>query len=368
MFTAKDITVYVPCFNAENTIDKCVEALANQSITPGHIVAVDDGSPGPLALPGIKIIRHPSNLGLAAARNTALHACRTKLIAAVDADVLAERDWLENMLATLNQYSVRDNVSGIGGRLIEYFNERLADRWRAIHMAQHLGDARVVNPRFLYGSNTLFIADDARMCGGYDVTLRTNNEDRVFSEALYAANKSLIYEPGAVCRHLRQDTCRTILRGYWQWHHAKGLQRGDFDSTAALIQRIAKVNFGIFRYRFDMDRQAGRDEFLGLDAAIAWIFCALDLDLFARRNTTPIPDIKAVLNSDYAMDNNVARALDMLLSATMPNTINAPKSMPWHAEYLSEFHRLQNESGWLRDCTMDMAGWQNILNEEIKCA
>ncbi len=369
MFVPNDITVYVPCYKAGQTIVPCVEALLGQSVVPHRILAIDDGSPEPLVLPRIEVIRHPVNQGLAAARNTALQACDTPLIASVDADVVAQPDWLSCLLAALNGGPADSMpVAGVGGRLNEFYQHRLADRWRARHMAQHWGGAPLVNPRFLYGANTLFVADEVRQSGGYDAALRTNNEDRVLSDALYARGRTLVYEPAAMCHHLRQDGCRSILQGYWQWHHAKGLQRGDFDHPAGLLRRISEVNFGIFRYRFDMDRAAGREEFLGLDAAIAWVFCALDLRFYARRHQQPFK-LRLLAESGIGPGLNGAamQALALLLGAIEGDDKGSAPCEGWMTDYVAEFLKVLNESSWLRDCAGRLSGWETILIEEGTC-
>jgi glycosyltransferase involved in cell wall biosynthesis len=365
MYTAHDITVYVPCFKAGRTVDACMGALLGQSLVPRRFLAIDDGSPQPLALAGVEVIRHSVNSGLAAARNTALAACETPLIASVDADVVADRDWLARLLAALNEAASSHPMGGAGGRLTEHYQQRLADRWRAVHMAQHWGPERILNPRFLYGANTLLVADEVRHGGGYDMALRTNNEDRVLSEALVARGLGLVYEPRATCRHLRQDGCRSILQGYWQWHHAKGLQRGDFDSPEGLLRRIGEVNFGISRYRFDKDRADGRNDFLGLDAAIAWVFCALDLRFFARRHQQPF-------TLDLWNESGLGAGVKPQASAAMLKVLGAVEGLEkpvgprplWQADYLRAFDRLLDEAGWQQDCELAQPGWAAILDEE----
>ena len=123
-------------------------------------------------------------MGLAVARNTALENCDTPLIASVDSDVVAEKDWLEKLLERINQ----GDVVGVAGRMDEFYKQDIGDRWRAKHMAQHWGEQPLLNPRFLYGANTLMIADELRNSGGFDACCRTNNEDRSMCDSLYERN------------------------------------------------------------------------------------------------------------------------------------------------------------------------------------
>ncbi len=337
-----DITLYVPCFNAEQTIGQCVESLRSQSIRPHRILLIDDGSAVPVSEivrdPVVEALRHKTNRGLGASRNTALAACDTPLLASVDADVVADSDWLEHLLLEVNQHQ----FAGVGGRMDEAFQDTLANRWRARHMAQHWGDKPVQNPRFLFGCNTLFRTDALHEVNGYDNRLRTNDEDRLICEALRIASHELGYTPKAHCCHLRRDGLNTILGGYWQWHQARGLLRGDFASLAGILRRIDEVNFGIYRYRFDIDRAAGAEEFLGLDAAIPWVFCALDVAMFARQTgepcSFPFEELLAVV------DDQVAAGL----RAVMPRNIN-PHAANSHCDesYVNRFQECLLQSQWL---------------------
>lgn len=326
MHKAEDITLYVPCFNAGRTLVKCVESIRSQTIQPGRIFLVDDGSDDDLPYMSVEVIKHSENLGLASARNTALENCETGLLGAIDSDVALEPNWLEQVLAAINT----GNYVGVGGKMLEGCLDTVADRWRSVHMCQHWGDAPVENPRFLYGANTLFRTDVLKEMGGYDVRCRTNNEDRRMSDAISAAGYNLYYTPRAMCTHLRSDTDETIMRNYWSWHRAKGLIEGDFDSPAGLISRIERVNFGIFDYRYNMDTTAGRQELLVMDRSIPWLFCAMDLELYNRRTGKGIPDLAAELSS--IRDEQLLNLLEKYI-------ITGHKSAEeeWFEEYLKAF-------------------------------
>lgn len=90
-----DISVVIPCFNADNTIRRCLDSVLNQTALPREIILVDDGSdvsveqkivnlhfdtPVP-----IRVIRQ-CNMGAPAARNTGVQASRCRYIAFLDAD------------------------------------------------------------------------------------------------------------------------------------------------------------------------------------------------------------------------------------------------------------------------------------------
>ncbi len=351
-YNGRHISLYVPCFNAQDFIGECLKGILAQSAPPASVLLIDDASPVPLdSLPCVKeakeaskgrvsVLRFETNIGLAPSRNKALELCETPLLASLDADVVAEPEWLERMLQAFND----SDAAGVGGRLDELCQDSLGDRWRAVHMAQHWGAKPLSNPRFIYGANNLFDAAALRRAGGYLSSLKSNYEDMSISEKLLSLGEKLLYEPSARCGHLRRDSEESILRGFWKWFHAKGALQGDFNSPEGLLKRVDQVNFGIYRYRFDLDRNAGRAELLKLDLLIPWVFCALDLDFSRRTALLEVPEFPA-----QGLLDAVPEASRALLERIVPKPQAPQKAEPWHADYIAKFLACLKSSGWSAD-------------------
>lgn len=215
------VSLYIPCYNGAQYIEGCFAALAQQIRQPDEILFIDDGSTDGSAemaekFPGVRVIRHGTNRGLAAARNTALREAQGELIASLDVDCVADRGWLMNLMAGLKALP---GAVGAGGMLEEAYQETLGDRFRAFHMPQHHGDKASINPRILAGANTIYRRDVLLALGGYNESFRTNGEDTDLCKRLYAAEHSLIYQPNALVKHMRQDTVASVLR--MQWKHSR---------------------------------------------------------------------------------------------------------------------------------------------------
>ncbi len=212
------IGLYVPCYNAAKYLPEVLPALLNQTLKPNEIIVVNDGSTDDTEAVarsfGIRVINHPQNRGLAATRNTAIRNLPYTWIASVDADVVAEPDWLVQMYRLVS----RDLTVACGGRLKERFESSIADQWRAHYMAQSWGDDEV-HPPFLFGCNTTIPRNALLASGLYNETFKRNGEDVDLSGKLKNAGIRLQYTPAALCWHLRKDGVRSIARTYWSWHH-----------------------------------------------------------------------------------------------------------------------------------------------------
>ena len=99
------VSVAVPVYAVERYIDRCARSLFEQTYDALEFVFVDDVSPDasieilsslvkeyPARAAAVKMVRHPVNRGLSAARNTALEHCAGEFITHVDSDDYLEPD------------------------------------------------------------------------------------------------------------------------------------------------------------------------------------------------------------------------------------------------------------------------------------
>ncbi len=212
------VSLYVPAFNAERYVARCIESILAQTLRPDEILVVDDGSTDRTAEIArgysVAVVAHGANKGLAAARNTGVRAARNNLVAALDADCVPQPDWLERLAA---RFAGERTALG-GGRLEEAVQKTAADRFRKLHLVQNWGTAPIRNPRYVFGSNTLLRKDRVEEAGWYDERFRTNYEDLDLSNRLRARDYETFYEPSAVVHHLKEDDDASILRAMWRYN------------------------------------------------------------------------------------------------------------------------------------------------------
>lgn len=105
------ISVIVPVYKVERTLDRCVQSLINQSYGNLEIILVDDGSPdgcpalcdGWAARDGRIRVLHKPNGGLSDARNRGVELARGEYISFVDSDDYVSPDYAEYLLGLLRE-------------------------------------------------------------------------------------------------------------------------------------------------------------------------------------------------------------------------------------------------------------------------
>jgi GT2 family glycosyltransferase len=213
------VSLYVPCYNGEKYIARCVEGLLELDDQPDDIIVIDDGSTDRTAeivrrYPGVRLIQQNRNRGLAAARNRGLREARHDLVASADADVIVAKDWLTAIMRLAEEFP---EATAYGGRLFETVTRTVGDKWRGLHLTQDWGPNRIVKPLFLYGANTLSRRNHILSLGGFDERLKTNGEDVDIAERLRKVGRYFVFDPTPVCYHLREDSLTSVLRMRWAW-------------------------------------------------------------------------------------------------------------------------------------------------------
>ena len=122
-------SVVIPCRNAARTVGDAVASACAQSEPPAEVVVVDDASTDDSAdaarQAGARVIRNAARRNAGGARNVGLEATRGDLVAFLDADAVAPKDWL----ARARQAFARDpTIAGVGGRIVNGRPGRYGER------------------------------------------------------------------------------------------------------------------------------------------------------------------------------------------------------------------------------------------------
>lgn len=103
------ISIIIPCFNAEKTLEKCLKSLVQQSYANLEIIIIDDGSTDETSLIYNKfqsnderiLVLKQQNSGVSKARNTGVKAATGDYICFVDSDDWAELNYCSELYSLL---------------------------------------------------------------------------------------------------------------------------------------------------------------------------------------------------------------------------------------------------------------------------
>ena len=286
--SSEGVTIYIPAYNVSEFLPPSIESLLAQSHPPDEILIIDDGSQDATPeiaarYPQVTLIRHERNRGLAAARNTAFRSARNEFIASLDADCVADPNWLAALVSRMND----PKIAGVGGRLLEGVQRTVADRWRSAHMPQEWGAEASENPKFLFGCNNLFRKSAVLEAGGYDEAMRTNGEDADLCCKLQYRGWKLFYDPKARATHLRRDTTRSILDACWRWLLFGSRWYPQGMSLRSVAGYALKIHTRYFAQLVGSDFRARRFELLGIDCLTLLYFPYRELHLWRLSRTNP---------------------------------------------------------------------------------
>jgi len=101
------VTAILPTYGHPELTLSAVTRLREQSAPPAEIIVVDDGAAEPFVPPpGVRLLRHDSNRGFAAAVNTGVRAAETELVAILNNDVTLARDWMDRLTSVISSQRV----------------------------------------------------------------------------------------------------------------------------------------------------------------------------------------------------------------------------------------------------------------------
>lgn len=207
------VSVVVPAFNAERTIADCIDSLLRQKLRRDkyRIIVVDNESRDKtgeiLCGFGDRItVLKESNRGPSAARNLGILSGNSEIVAFIDADCVADPNWLKNLVGPLRD----DGVGIVGGEIlaqsrhesVRRFGERIHDHQKAIERC---------NPPYVISMNSAMRRQVLTEVGLYDTEFQ-RGEDVDLSWRIHAAGYSLRYAPDAVVYHDNESSLSGLLR------------------------------------------------------------------------------------------------------------------------------------------------------------
>lgn len=218
------ISVIIPAYNAEKTVDQCLNALKEQSYPDDlyEVIVVDDGSTdktGEIAQ-GYKVryIRQ-ENQGPASARNKGAHEAKGETVLFTDSDCVPDKNWIGEMVRPFDD----PEVVAVKGAY-RTLQKSIVARFAQIEFEERYEMLKKVNSIDMVDTYSAgFRRDIFLKMGGFDISFPTaNNEDTEFSYRMSKLGFKMVFNPEARIYHLNHpDSIRKYARlkfwrGYWR--------------------------------------------------------------------------------------------------------------------------------------------------------
>ncbi len=207
------VTVVVATYNGARTLDACLRSLGNLHYPNYEVIVVDDGSSQPIEKIAseypVRYHRISPNEGLSNARNTGMRLAEGEIVAYIDDDAFADRDWLFFMVQSL----LEQEASAVGGPNLSPTDENFTAQ--CVHHSPGnpthvlLGDEIAEH---VPGCNMAYVKKDLEAIGGFDVTHRAAGDDVDVCWKLLVREKKIAFSPSGFVWHRRRDTVLAYLK------------------------------------------------------------------------------------------------------------------------------------------------------------
>ena len=212
------ISVVVCAYNAEPTIQECLDATLRLDYPDYEVVVVDDGSTDAteelLRTFPVRVIS-TENRGLSSARNTGLAAADGEVVAYLDSDAHPDPHWLRYLA---HAFTTTDHVA-VGGPNLPPPGDGMVAECVARSPG---GPAHVLLTdtvaEHVPGCNLAVRASALRQIGGFDPRFRAAGDDVDVCWRLQDRGGTLGFSPAALVWHHRRNS----VRAYWRQQRGYG--------------------------------------------------------------------------------------------------------------------------------------------------
>lgn len=219
------VSVIVPAYKAEKTIDDCLDGLQKQNYPKEkyEVIIVDDGSPDNIKDVAekypFKYIRQ-ENKGPASARNRGVKEAVNDIILFTDSDCIPDVNWIREMV---RQFKENQGVVAVKGAYKTY-QKKLTARFVQAEFEERYDICKSVNNINMVDTySAAFKKNVFWQAGGFDESFPTaNNEDTELSYKISSMGHKMAFNPQAIVYHmghpdsLKRYIIQKFWRGYWR--------------------------------------------------------------------------------------------------------------------------------------------------------
>jgi len=209
------VSILVATLNSELTIDECLKAICELNYPKDllEIIVVDgcstDGTLEVAEKYPVKVISAPLNAP--AAYNYALKIVSSDVIGFIDADAKVEKEWLNKLVAYLDD----PQVAGVSGGIETWNKENAWARSIGYDLENRYARLKKFVVR-IATMNLLMKKEVIKEVGGFDEHL-PSQYDTDIGFRITSKGYKLLFEPDAKCYHFNRSTVRAYFKQQLQY-------------------------------------------------------------------------------------------------------------------------------------------------------
>lgn len=216
------VSVVIPAYNAEKTIEKCLKGIFNQEYRNIEVIVVDDGSTDDTTKFvqnfDVRLIKSSKNKGPGFARNIGINNSRGKYIYFVDSDSVPEKNCLDLLM---KEISISKEIAIVGGPnpVAKEITNIISKAYDITNRYSHTQFREKGYVSYLPTANFLLRKEIFKIVGLFDSRLLTH-QDFDFCARVRKKNFKICFQPNAISYHHHQ---RIKLKDYLKYAYKGGI-------------------------------------------------------------------------------------------------------------------------------------------------
>jgi len=275
----KSTTAIICTYNRANLLKTAIHSVIQQSASPDEyeILVIDSASTDNTKnvvqdiqrdFPAVKYV-YEQQLGLSHARNRGIKEADTEIVAFLDDDARAEKNWVTEIQ---NSFEKIEKLSALGGPVYLEWEGSKKPSWLAKHLEyalsyQYYGDAKV-HVNHLNGCNMAFFKKALEQYGGFNTEIGRIGDQMLAGEEshLYVRmrkdQKVIIYNPQMTVYHfvpLYKQKISYFIKVYKGYGKSASIMYGEFR-----FKTFVKQIYLLFTGSFNVLKYYRRENFVSL--------------------------------------------------------------------------------------------------------
>jgi glycosyltransferase involved in cell wall biosynthesis len=213
------VSIIIPTYNSEKTVEKCLLSLSEQTHPPCEIIVIDGGSEDSTIeilkkFGDIKLIINKKSNKPGSSRNLGSESAKGEIILFIDSDCIADQRVVEYHVKC---YRKRDDIIGVKGAVRSMAKCHISDFVQKQLMASQWTNLNSDGTMRLFHAGTNFSIYKKVFLSKKFIEELVSCEDTELFIRFKKAGFKVLYEPRAVVYHHHPTTLRGLFRQR-KWH------------------------------------------------------------------------------------------------------------------------------------------------------